>query len=252
MIENSDFSSEFIKPIHTSKKQWVIFGLIFVILWSIAFFLWFQVEIDKSILFSLNNSNFNENLLLVAQFFSRYGMAVIVFIYLCYLILSLKIESLKDGRQIFLLIIFSFAIAGIAGDILKEIFNRARPIVEYSNEILCFSNPKTPSFPSGHATKSVAFVLPFLFYSEYKSSFHSLVKYILVFTALMVCFARIFLGAHYLSDVIAAIGWVFLSLPISVLFCNIILRKMTYKKLEYAAKKWILIYIGLIIFLITI
>jgi undecaprenyl-diphosphatase len=176
-------------------------------------------------------------------------MPIIVFTYLCYLILSLKSNEIKNGRPIFLLIIFSFAIAGITGDILKEIFNRARPIIEYSNEIRFFTNPKTPSFPSGHAIKSVAFVIPFLFYAEYKGGFHSWIKGILAFIALMVCFARIFLGAHYLSDVLAGIGWAFLCLPLSVLLSNRILRRMSYKKLNIAAKVWIFIYLGLIFFL---
>ena len=139
------------------------FGLIFIITWSIAIFLWFQVEIDETILFILNNSNFSTKIVVLNKFFSRYGMPIIVFTYFCYLIFSLKSNKIKNGRPIFLLILFSFAIAGITGDILKEIFNRARPIIEYSNEISFLTNSKTPSLPSGHATKSVAFVIPFLF-----------------------------------------------------------------------------------------
>jgi len=179
-------------------------------------------------------------------------MAVIAFIYLCYLIMSFKIKILKDGKQIFLLILFSFAIAGITGDILKEVFNRSRPIVEYGENIVCLSNPNTPSFPSGHATKSVALVLPFLFFAYYKGLFHSFIKVILVFITFMVCVARILLGAHYLSDVLSGIGLVFLCLPVSVLVSNQLIKKMTYNKLELAARIWILVYIGLIIFLIII
>ena len=149
-----------------------------------------------------------------------------------------------------MLIIFSFAVAGVTGDILKEVFNRARPIVKYANDIICLSNPNTPSFPSGHATKSVGLVLPFLFFAGYKGLFHSFVKVILLFLALMVCFARIFLGAHYLSDVLSGIGLVFLCLPVSVMISNQIIKKMTYKKLDFAARIWILVYTGLVIFLI--
>ena len=224
--------------------------LIFIISWSIAIFLWFQVEIDKTILFFLNNSNFNNNIVVLNKIFSHYGMPTIVAIYLCYLIFSLKSNEIKNGRPIFLLILFSFAIAGITGDILKEILNRARPIIEYSNEIRFLTNPKTPSFPSGHAVKSVALVIPFLFYSVYKGGFHFWIKGILTFIALMVCFARIFLGAHYLSDVLSGIGWAFLCLPFSVFLSNRILKRMSFKKFDIAAKVWIFIYLGLIIFLI--
>ncbi len=252
MQESNQFNLSVINLIKTSKKQWISFSIVFLISWSISFFLWIQVEVDKLILFSSNNSNFNDGFVVINQFFSQYGMPIIVFIYLLYLTLSLKLTDLKKGRQVFLLIIGSFAIAGISGDILKEIFNRARPVQEYANELRFFTGSGTPSFPSGHATKSVAFVLPFLFYTEYKSRFHSLVKCILVFIALMVCFSRLFLGAHYLSDVLSGIGLVFICLPISVMFSNLIFRKMTYKKFEHAAKIWIVVYFCLMVFLLFI
>ena len=250
MKETNHSHTDSVNPITTSNKQWIWFGLIFIITWSMAVFLWFQVEMDKTILFYLNNVHFSPTAVVLNKFFSHYGMPLIVSTYLCYLILSLKRDALKNGRPVFLLILFSFAFAGITGDILKEIFNRARPIFEYSNEIRFLTNSKTPSFPSGHATKSVAFVLPFLFYAAYKGGFHFWIKGILAFIALMVCFARVFLGAHYLSDVLAGIGWAFLCLPFSVLLSNRVLKIMTAEKLNMAAKMWIFIYLALIIFLI--
>ena len=234
----------------TSKKQWIGFSVVFSISWGISVFLWFQVEADRHILFSLNNSNFGDGLLIINRLSSQYGMPVIVFIYMLYLVLSLKFTELKKSRQVFLLIIFSFAVAGISGDLLKEIFHRTRPIHEYANQLTFFTRSGSPSFPSGHSTKSMALALPFLFYAEYKGRFHTLVKCILVFVALLVCFSRIFLGAHYLSDVLAGIGWVFLCLPVSVMLSNKLLRRMTYQKYELAAKIWILVYLGFMIYLI--
>jgi len=233
----------------TSKKQWISFCIVFLISWSISLFLWFQVEADRHILFTLNNSNFGSGLLIINRLSSQYGMPVIVFIYMLYLALSLKFTDLKKLRKVFLLIIFSFAVAGISGDILKVIFNRLRPFHEYTNELSFFTRSASPAFPSGHSTKSVALVLPFLFYAKYKGRFHTLVKCILVCVALMVCFSRIFLGAHYLSDVLAGIGWVFLCLPVSAILSNKLLRKMTYQRFEFAAKIWILVYLGFMIYL---
>ena len=249
MSEDDRFNLSHVDLIKTSKKQRISFIIVFLIFWSISFFLWFQVEVDKFIMFALNNSNFGDSLVVINRIFSQYGMPVIVFIYMMYLALSLKFTNLKKSRQVFLLIIFSFAVAGISGDILKEIFNRTRPIQEYANELSFFTRSGSPSFPSGHSTKSVALVLPFLFYAEYKGRFHTLVKCILVFVALMICFSRIFLGAHYLSDVLSGIGLVFICLPVSAMLSNKILRKMTYQKFELAAKIWILVYLGFMIYL---
>jgi undecaprenyl-diphosphatase len=233
----------------TSKRQWISFAIVFLVSWAISLFLWFEVEVDRQILFALNNSNFGNSLLMINRLSSQYGMPVIVFIYTLYLALSQKFTGLKKSRQVFLLIIFSFAVAGISGDILKMIFNRVRPIHEYTDRLSFYTSSASPSMPSGHATKSMALVLPFLFYAEYKGRFHTLVKCILVFAALMVCFSRIFLGAHYLSDVLAGIGWVFICLPVSAILSNKLLRKMTYKRYEHAAKIWILVYLGFMIYL---
>ena len=249
LSEDDRFNLPHVDLIKTSRKQRIIFTFVFLIFWSISFFLWFQVHVEKSVLFALNNSHFGNGLVVMNRFFSQYGMSVIVFIYMLYLALSLKLTHLKKPRPVFLLIIFSFALAGTTGDILKEIFNRTRPIQEYANELSFFTRSASPSFPSGHSTKSVALVLPFLFYAEYKGGVHTLVKCVLVFVASMVCFSRIFLGAHYLSDVLSGIGLVFICLPVSVMLSNKILRKMTYQKFELAAKIWILVYLGFMIYL---
>ena len=252
MSENNKLNLSHVDLIQTSRKQWIGFISVFLISWAISLFLWFQVEADKHILFALNYTNFNDSLVAVNQFFSRYGMSVIVLVYAMYLAFSLKFTELKKSRQVFLLILFSFAVAGISGDILKEIFNRTRPLHEYANELSALSRSLSPSLPSGHATKSVALALPFLFYTEYKGRFHTLVKGILAFVALLVCFSRIFLGAHYFSDVLSGIGWAFICLPISGMASNIILKKVTYQKLELASKIWIFVYLGFMIYLMFI
>ena len=234
MTENNQLNESHIDLIQTSKKQWISFTIVFLVTWSISLLLWLQVEVDRQILFALNNSNFSNGLIIINRFFTKYGMSLIVFIYTLYLVLSQKFTNLKKSRQVFLLIIFSFAVAGISGDILKEIFNRTRPFHEYADQLSFLSRPRSPSLPSGHATKSVALALPFLFYTEYKGRFHTLAKCILALVAAMVCFSRIFLGAHYLSDVLSGIGLAFICLPIAAMASNKILRRMIHQKFELA------------------
>ena len=250
MIDNDRLNTSHVDLLQTSKKLWISFTIIFLVTWSISLFLWYQVEADRHILFTLNNSNFSNVLITINRFSTKYGMPLIVFIYTLYLVLSQKFNNLKKSRQVFLLIIFSFAVAGISGDLLKLIFDRTRPYIEYADQLTFLSRPPSPSFPSGHATKSVALALPFLFYTEYKGRFHTLVKCILASVAAIVCFSRIFLGAHYLSDVLSGIGLAFVCLPLAAIASNKILKKMTHQKFERAAKIWIFVYLGFMIYLI--
>jgi len=41
------------------NRYWTISILVFIVSWGVSIFLWLQVDIDKSILFELNNSNFS-------------------------------------------------------------------------------------------------------------------------------------------------------------------------------------------------
>jgi undecaprenyl-diphosphatase len=250
--ENNQQLLEKVECFTISNLQWFWFGIITLVSLSLSFYLWFQVEIDKFILFNLNYTNFSHVMIQLNQMASRFGMSIIVFIYLVYLVLALIHPKMSEGRQVYLLIIFSFAIAGISGDILKELFNRTRPVFEYANELQGLTKSESPSFPSGHATKSIALVLPYLFFSSFKGWLHTLVKFVLMFIALAVCFSRIFLGAHYLSDVLAGLAWASLILPLAVWASNFILNKMTKNDLEKAVKKWLFVYVALIIILALI
>ncbi len=151
-----------IKPLVLGKRSIVIIVIVAIVLWGIAIFLWWQVELDKWLLISQNGLRSNAIVVGVAQVATKYGMAVIVLVYLLYLLVAFKNEKLRDAYRIYLLVILMFGIAGIGGDILKEILNRPRPFVEYAGEIITFSNAASPSIPSGHATKSMALALPFL------------------------------------------------------------------------------------------
>ena len=72
-----------------------------------------------------------------------------------------------------------FGLAGVGGDILKVVFDRPRPFVEYAGEITTFSKAKTPAFPSGHATKSMALAMPFMLLIVAKDTWHQGVKILL-------------------------------------------------------------------------
>jgi len=121
---------------------------------------------------------------------------------------------------------------------LKGVFARPRPLTTYGSEILVWSQSATPSIPSGHATKSIALVLPFLLLVSHSKNLHKGIKIVIGLIAGGVCFSRIVLGAHYVSDVLAGIGMALIGLPLSMMFANMLLRKMKQERLPMLSYVW--------------
>jgi len=240
-----------VKPLVLSRKSIWIIVAIAIVIWSSAFLLWRQVELDKWLLLNHNGLRTNELAVSIAQVASKYGMAIITFVYLIYLLFAFKFEKLRDSYRIYLLVFLMYGIAGLGGDLLKEVFNRPRPFVEYAGEITSFSDAETPAFPSGHATKSVALVLPFLIMIPAKDNWHKGVKILLAILALGVCYSRVVLGAHYVSDVLAGIAMALICFPLVTLLSNKLLSMMPMKRFNFAVKVWAVILFALMIFLVV-
>ena len=93
--------------------------------------------------------------------------------------------------------------------IFKAIVFRPRPVGYFLEEpVLNYSFPTGPSFPSGHAQTATVFwlSLAILFATNYSSKITEdlIVANTTVFCFLM-CIARVYLGVHFLSDVIAGV-----------------------------------------------
>jgi len=118
-----------------------------------------------------------------------------------------------------LLPLFNLLLAGgIANYILKNIFIRIRPCSQYI--VSRFPCPTDFSFPSGHATTSFAAAITLAMLDPKR-------KVLYYFIALIISFSRIYLGVHYIFDII---GGAFFAGIISLLSTKLIHRNMSYNK----------------------
>jgi membrane-associated phospholipid phosphatase len=104
----------------------------------------------------------------------------------------------QKWTRIFLAMLLAMAIAGVAGTVIKRTIPRARPSVKSE---LHWGGPrfssKYHSFPSGHVGASTAF-FGVLLIARWRVGLACLPIPILI------GFSRMYIGAHYLSDVVCA------------------------------------------------
>lgn len=142
-----------------------------------------------SYILGIRNKNLTSILLTITNISSAYALIVLS------ILLLIIIKEKKIPLLITLNLICSYALNAFA----KVIFTRPRPIGINLIEESGFS------YPSGHSMVSMAYY-GFIAYLIYKKQTNKLIKTIIIvsllLTILLVGFSRIYLGVHYLSDVI--------------------------------------------------
>lgn len=235
------------------KDLWLFCIILGALFWVAGIILWLQKGIDEAALIYFDPMRIEmAPIAIAAKWFSAYGMAAITIILILYLIASKISKSLDALQTIYFYTICSFGLSGIAGDLIKLLINRPRPVAIFGDKILALSDAVSSAIPSGHATKSIALVLPFLLLVDHSKAIHKIIKILIGLIALGVCFSRIVLGAHYVSDVLAGIGTALIGLPFTMLFANIPLSKMKQELLPKASIVWgfLLIFLTVVFILI--
>jgi undecaprenyl-diphosphatase len=104
----------------------------------------------------------------------------------------------EEWTQIFLAMLLAMMLAGVAGTVIKRTVPRARPSVQTDIRWggLGFSS-KYQSFPSGHVGASTAFFGVLLMARRR-------VGLACLLIPILIGLSRMYIGAHYLSDIVCA------------------------------------------------
>ena len=140
---------------------------------------------------------FSAFLLAITQMHSVTGIAILTLI--------VAIALWRNGDRYWLLSL-ALAVPGglLLNVILKQIFHRARPV--WDDPLLTLMSN---SFPSGHAAAATlfyGFLAAHMVWRMKNAGARALVVMGCVLMVALVAFSRVYLGVHYLSDVLGAIA----------------------------------------------
>lgn len=197
-----------LKYIKDNRK--IIILTISLILFTIITYAIFNDKINAidqnihSYILNLRNDNLTSILITITNISSAYALIV----------LSILLLLIMKKKKLPLLISLNLIISFISNQIAKQIFTRPRPIGINLIEETGYS------YPSGHAMISMAY-FGFIAYLIYKYVKNKLIKTIVISSIflliILIGFSRIYLGVHYLSDII---GGFLLSIAYLMIFIN--------------------------------
>jgi undecaprenyl-diphosphatase len=154
------------------------------------------IKVDATISSIINNSgsSLTDDFMI---WMSMYGREVVWPV----VIVFMSIFAGWKGKKIALILVISFLIIIPLNTLFKNFFERPRPPVE-TQEIHIFQETDF-AYPSGHASIVTAGALTLIIL--YRREKELILSIILAFEAALVCISRIYLGDHYLFDVIGGI-----------------------------------------------
>ena len=181
-------------------KKKILAGVLFVvfIIWTVLIKMNLLVGFDE-FFYKLITSSMNDTLTSIFKIITFFGSTVFMVIFA---IVLFVIFILKKKNIISYLTSSCLIISTIFNNVIKVIVRRSRP------DVLKLVHETSFSYPSGHTMASVS-IYGIIIYLLLKSNLNKTLKYVgsigLSILTILIGISRIYLGAHFMSDIIGAI-----------------------------------------------
>ena len=181
------------------------------------------LQMDGNILLWIQDNLRNPVLTPVLKVITSLGNSGIFWIVLTAVLLIFR-KTRKAGIASAIALIFSFIMVNV---IVKHAVNRVRPyeVVEGLQRLV--EKQRDTSFPSGHASSSIASSVDVFKFLPYRRTAIGL-----VILAGVIAFSRLYVGVHYPTDVLGGVLFGLLSAVLAVMLLKIITKDKKEKVTE--------------------
>ena len=181
-------------------KKKILAGILFIvfIFWTVLVKMDLLVKFDE-FFYKLITSSMNNTLTTIFKIITFFGSTVFMIIFALVLFIYF---IFKKKNIISYLTSSCLIISTILNNVIKIIIRRSRP------DVIKLVHETSFSYPSGHTMASVS-IYGIIIYLLLKSNLSKTIKYIgtisLSLLIVLIGISRIYLGAHFMSDIIGAI-----------------------------------------------